>query len=249
LPIDWDSSSLILAHGVRSDSTITWTTEEIENFETLGEGQEGVIDLVLPLLENVDPTIHSDNFILVATTTASPSTNTKQRQTLSTTPLLIRLNSNLTIISSARYHESDGTPIGTGPLPPIVGETTEYEILWSASNSLHPLENIVFETDLPSHVQFSEGATTTAGTISYNNEQRNIRWEIPSINAGNATARFRLRITPSESNIGTFLKLTNPVNVVARDTITETSLRLEGDTLTTQLPDDTFANGKGVVLE
>jgi len=246
-PINWTSASTSLGGGDRSGTSISWDSEILETLESLSPGESGTIDLTLALNDIVDEG-DSDSMSFIVTISATPTTNTSNRQTLSTTPIRVSLNSNASIYTSAVYHDSEGNALGSGPLPPTIGSSTEYAIIWSIQNSLHDLENVVFEAELPDHVMFSGNEQTSAGSISYNSERDKVRWEVSSLDSG-ASARFNVSVTPDSGDLGSFLRLTNPVTVTARDSVTESNIRLEGDTLTTQLHDDAFATDDGVVIE
>lgn len=246
-PIDWASSSANLGGGVRSGNTISWDADDLDALESLAGGESLTIDLILPLQETLSEE-DADSFALSVNIGASPTTNTGSRLRLSTTPVTLSLNSSTSLYTSAIYHDTSGTILGSGPLPPQAGETTTYAIVWSLQNDLHTIEQVVLEAELPGGSQFAEGIQASDGSLSYNNERRTIRWEINQIDE-TASARFNVSVTPSRNDVGTFLRLVNPASLSARDSETGSTIRREGNTLTTQLRDDAFATDDGIVTE
>ncbi len=246
-PIDWDADGLNLGGGSRTETRILWNKGDIEAFEQLGPRESTTVDLTLPLYASL-PEEASDDLTLTATVGASPATNINSRISLSTTPITLRLNSLVSLFSSAIYHDTSGNAIGSGPLPPRVGEKTTYAIVWSVESDTHELQNFVLEAELPAHSQFEEGIEASTGSLSYRVDGRRVRWEVDRLQE-NASARFNVSVTPEESDVGSFLKLMNSVSLSAKDAETGSFLRREGNPLTTQLRDDAFATDDGIVVE
>ena len=247
LPINWDADGLNLGGGSRAEERILWNKEDVKAFERLGPGENATVDLTLPLYASLPEEV-SDSLTFTATVGASPATNINSRISLSTTPITLRLNSLVSLFSSAIYHDMSGNAIGSGPLPPHVGEKTTYAIVWSVGSDTHELQNLVLEAELPAQAQFEEGIETSAGSLSYRVDGRRVRWEVSRLEE-NASARFNVSVTPEENDIGSFLKLINPVSLSAKDAETGSLVRREGNPLTTQLRDDAFATDDGIVVE
>ena len=247
IPIDWEGAGAHFGAGSKTGNSLLWDRGDLDAFEAFAGGDELTIDLALPLFETL-PEGSADVFSITATVAATPATGNDSRLSLSTTPITIRVNSGVNFFSSALSHDQTGSAIGQSPLPPKVGETTTYTIVWSVQNDLHALETLVLETELPSYVSFEEGVTTSLGTISYRVDRRVVRWEIPLVE-GNASAKFNVSVTPKEGDVGTFLKLTNLSTLSAKDAETGSQIRKESPALTTVLRDDTFAEDDGIVVE
>ncbi len=242
LPIDWTLANL--GGGTRTGNEIQWT-----GLGTVTPQESKVIDVGLPLfskLTDADADALTLNVILALNKIGSITST----RTLEATPIKITLNSDVTATVQARYFSESGTSIGTGPIPPQVGQTTTYRVYWNLSNSLHTLETIRLSTTLPQHVTWIEDTDTDIGTLSYNATTRQITWTIPKLLAEleHAGAWFELAINPSEADLGHFVRLTNTTTVEAKDTVTSEALKKSLSEITTELPEDAFAVGKGTII-
>jgi hypothetical protein len=224
-PIDWESEALNLNGGQRNGNKILWNSSTNTSLATLQPSDAGTIDLVLPLASNKKV----DRFSLDATVSAMLITGTTKRQTLPITPIVISINSDVSIYSSVLYHSTDGTIIGSGPLPPKVGETTAYVITWTIQNNLHSLKNVTCEAELSKDTTFVNSTHVSDGSLTYNESQHKVRWEVSNMESG-GSAQFTVSVKPSQADAGSFLKLSNPVSVVATDSVTEGSIKIDGET-------------------
>ena len=171
--------------------------------------------------------------------------------TISSQPLTITLNSDTHFTAAARYFTADGAPLGSGPLPPKVGQTTSYNLLWTLNNSLHPLTDVRVSATLPPGVTWTNAATADSGSVTYDAASRVVSWTVASAAASSAplTANFEVGVTPSANDAGTFVKLLSGSAFRATDSVTASSLQQTGDILTTECTGDTGVTGKGYVSE
>ena len=247
-PIDWSEADL--ASGKRSEAILRWGSDEIEALGELEPKDTGIIDLLIPLRDTLGSD-RSDQFILVLTANLGQVGNIDTPRSIEASPVTIKINSNASFMTEARFYSADGSPLGSGSMPPTIEETTTYQVSWNLSNSLHSLENVIVSTNLPPDVVFTENSETSAGTLSYNPTTRQVRWNIENLtkNITSASATFDVTITPQEHDLGTFVKLTNATSFDAVDTVTHDTISQAKDILTTELPNDEFAKGQGVVRE
>jgi uncharacterized repeat protein (TIGR01451 family) len=169
--------------------------------------------------------------------------------TISSQPLTVTLNSDTNFTAAARYFTEDGAPLGSGVLPPKVGETTQYNLLWSVSNTLHSLTDVRVSATLPPGVTWGGLAIASEGTISYDETSRVVTWTLSSaaVSSTALTASFEVSVTPSQSDAGTFVKLLSGSAFRATDSVTASSLQQTGDILTTECVGDDGVSGKGYV--
>jgi hypothetical protein len=248
VPIDWERADL--AGALRNENVITWGVDQFPDFERLSPSTEGTIDIILPLKE-IASAETADVFRLTLSTSLQGVGAIASPRTIQSTPVTFSINSNLAASTSASYYTPDGEPVGTGPLPPKVGETTTYRLGWHLTNTLHPLTDITMSTNLPPAVAWTGNTTTTIGVISFDTTTRLVTWTINKLpkDVKTADATFDVAITPEKGNVGSYFKLTNATGVEATDTATHDTLTRAIDILTTELAGDEFASGKGVVEE
>ncbi|MBI4591876.1 DUF11 domain-containing protein [Candidatus Uhrbacteria bacterium] len=243
IPIDWSNADL--GGGTRVGNEITW-----EKLDELAPESSQVIDVGLPLLAQLGAK-EADTFSLAVTLTLNRVGTITSTRTLEATPIVITLNSDASANAQARYYSESGLTIGSGSLPPTVGETTNYRIYWNVSNSLHTLEQVRMTTTLPQDVAWLEQTDTDIGTVSYNTTTRQITWIVPKLLAElrHAGAWFDVAINPDSEDVGRFMKLTSTTSFEATDSKTKESLSESLNELTSELPEDEFALGQGVVIE
>ena len=241
VPVDWSKANL--GGGARVGNEVSW-----EGLAELAPESSSVIDLSLPIYAVLDPG-EADSFTIAVVLTLNKVGTITSTRTLEATPIVITLNSDVSVNAQARYYSDSGTAIGSGSLPPQVGQTTSYRVYWNVSNSLHTLENVRMSATLPQDVAWLESTDTDIGTVSYNSTTRQITWTIPKLLAelGHAGAWFEIAISPDSGDVGRFMKLTSTTSFEARDSSTGESMSESLGELTSELPDDEFALGKGTV--
>ncbi|MBT3230492.1 hypothetical protein HN358_01775 [Candidatus Uhrbacteria bacterium] len=236
IPIAWSSSTL--DSGTITSDGIYWQLDSIEPGEKILINTSFPIDSELGVGD-------ADNFNVIASTTYSG-------RTVLSSPMEVSINSQADLQASVRYYEESGAALGNGPLPPQVGQTTTYRVIWTINNSLHDLEDITVSADLPPHVVWAGNATRDLGSINYNSSEHSVSWTIDSLSLelSNVQGEFSISITPDSNDIGSFIKLISGSDLSATDSSTDESLSDETDSLTTDLEDDLYASVEGgVVIE
>lgn len=157
--------------------------------------------------------------------------------------------SDMSLASSARYFSADGTPVGSGPLPPKVGEQTAFELRFRIRNTVHDLTDIVVTAGLPEGIVWTDKKEVQAGRLSFDEEAREVRWEIPRlpVTTPEISAQFEVKTTPTEEDRGKLLLLLNVARAEARDAITQTIFSSDAPAVSSSLEADPFGRGKGVV--
>jgi len=246
LPIDFQNSDL--AGGTKTSNTITWSKTNIPTLAILTPNATGTIDPTLVINNSVD-LANTDSIIILVKAAVGKVNGTVTTRTVSSTPITVKLNSDAELLTEARYFDNDGAPLGSGPLPPSVGEITTYRIFWTIKNSLHDLKNLSTTMNLPANVAWTNNIQADNGSITFSETTRQVTWTIDSTSKNSKTISvwFDVAITPSIDNVGSFITLTNPAAFEATDASTNDTVHDSSDALTTALPNDQLAEGKGVV--
>ena len=168
-----------------------------------------------------------------------------------TSPIEIQINSNTGFYAFARYHDEDGNPLASGPLPPKVGQTTTYRVFWEVRNSLHDLHKGSTTANLPPGIIWTGNSASDIGTIIFDETTRLVTWNIDGLPASipRVGAWFDVSVTPQSSDVGTFVKLINPIAFEITDKETDDTIHASTPILDTEIPQDQFAKGKGTVEE
>lgn len=248
--LDWQSLS-DKNNGKTGNNAISWSKEEIPQLESIELGAEGIIDFsinVLPLGE-INSASVSKYEVESYAQFAIGNIEIKQNEDTKSNTILSKVNSDLKLNEEVRYFSEDNIAVGSGPLPPKVGQMTSYKIYWNLTNNLHELNNLRLEAALPDYVSWNDKNQTTVGTIYYNESNRKVIWEIGRlpVSVYEANAEFNISITPAESDRNKVLVLMPGTNVQATDSETNSTISKVGKAKTTKLEDDPIAVGDGRV--
>jgi len=238
------------AEGDISDNVIIWNKENSAELEKLEKEGSGVIDFSIPLS---DGPAGSGNYEINIWTEAKVGKigQSEVNRQIQTTPIKMLLNTDIGFSASGRYFNDIGEPLGYGPLPPTVGETTGYRIFWNITNSLNELQDITVKTKLPQNITWTGRKDVEAGEIKFNESTNEVTWTINRlpVSITEITSNFEVSARPREEDVGTFVKLVTESTLEARDAKTGDTLLITTDAISTDIPGDEGALGKGVVVE
>ena len=173
--LDWDTLN-DKNNGKIENNSITWTMEEISSFDLVRPLDEGTIDFTIrtKLSDNIDP--DSSNLQL----TSKAFATLKMIGDLKVEDLIIEseeiknnINTDLQLKVTARYFNDDNIAVGTGPLPPVVGQKTSFRIYWALANSLNAVEDVEVSTILPKGIDWDDKFLAKAGAMSYSAKNNN----------------------------------------------------------------------------
>ncbi len=159
------------------------------------------------------------------------------------------VNSNLSLNAQARYFDDNNRAVGSGPLPPIIGQETSYKIYWEINNSLHEIKNIELKADLPDYVQFNDNQNISTGSLFRKDNQ--IIWQISRTpeTITSSKAEFEISINPSSDDVHKILNLLSDIKLTATDSQTNTQIEKTLAGLTTNLDGDPLGESKGLIQE
>lgn len=251
------------------DGKVSWDVNRIPQLASIKPGTTGTLRFQAkvsstPATTSGDsgPTVMAQATVTLgsnsSTNTNSVSKNTNANAaspTVKTGRLVTKISSQVVLAADPRYYRSDGTTVGSGPLPPQAGKTTTYRVSWSVTNGTNEVGNVTVKAVVPTAVFWTgKNSSTTAGTLSFDPSTRTVTWSINKLPArigtsGAApTASFELALTPTDDDIGLTPTILGDSTLSGTDTFTGTTITVERDRLTTDLPNDAKASGKGVVV-
>jgi len=157
--------------------------------------------------------------------------------------IVSKINSDLNLIEKVRYFDDNNLPVGSGPLPPRVGEVSNFRVDWLVENSLHELSQTEVSVQLPDYVYYNENSFTSVGNLTYDGNQRKVIWNIGRlpISVSEVNAHFSLAITPSEADRNKILVLSPGATIIAVDNETQEEITKKSGPKTTKLEDDDIA--------
>lgn len=245
--VDW-SRFEDAASGTVRENTVTWGKAHIGVLERLPPQQDGTIEFALPSIARA-----SESGILgfqaVAEAKMKFVGTTEVNRTVATAPITFRFRTDATLTAEARYFSEEGVPLGNGPLPPVVGQTTRYRIFWDITKSIHELHTIRVSATLAKHVAWSGKFTSSAGDVTYDATNKRVSWTLNRMpnDVQDVHATFDLELTPSIFDAGRFGDLLNETRFETVDADIGEQIVRNKPPLTTDLQNDEAAKSKGVV--
>lgn len=249
--IDWSSLD-DASGGVRSDSTVTWTKDQIPALAELKTGASGEIAFTANLLDGAASGQPNQRYQAVSQASIEAGSDDlgEAKVTGETRRLTVKVQSQLTLTTTARYYSEDFTQLGAGPLPPQVGQTTSFRLNWAASNSVNDIAALTIQTTIPKTVYWTgRYVSASVGEMRFDPTDRSLTWTISRLAAGQtATARFELSITPAADQVGELVVLTDATAAEGSDDFTQSQLKANQAALTSNLENDAYGQGKGAVV-
>jgi uncharacterized repeat protein (TIGR01451 family) len=249
--LDWGSLK-DANKGVAQSNTITWSKEEIPGLASVGLGKEGTIDFSINVASTTEIDITKNYEIksyaqfVIGTDTSKPVGDDMKSNSITA-----KINSDVKFKEAVRYFDDDNIAVGSGPLPPKVGQTTSFKVYWSIANNLHELGGMKVETTLPANVKWEDKNRMTVGTVQFDQKTNKITWNIGRlpISVPTADGEFVVSITPTADDADKIIVLTSGSALTGTDNVTKGAITKSTKPKTTRLEDDTIANSDGRVVE
>lgn len=250
--IDWESLKLggtlskVDTSEIERGGVLVFNGTQIPTLKSLEVGQEGTISFTLKLKDTAPSGADTDKGLTLRLKMTAGDFK------LEAPEIKIKLSSKIGLTADARFFSDDYNQIGSGPLPPKVGEITNYKIRLGVTNSGNALKNAKVVVKLGQLADWNGQETQTEGDLIYETENRMVTWEIGKVSGDEDSlkAGFEVALKPTADYVGDVLVLVSSATLTATDTVT-------GQELTTQIPakintnlkGDPMAAGKGVVVE
>lgn len=250
-----DESSMQAENAVYNSfqKEIQWGSNALleEAKATIDQGQSGILPFSFKTIETSGV---AEDIVLTVSIEGTAPDRAYEKQVLSgIEEKTLRFSSRLQFSSTALY--STGIFTNTGPFPPKVNNKTTYTIMWSVLPSEHTLENVHMTATLPQGVEWNKKIVPEGARLSYNPENRTIRWDIGALlrasptNTKSTSVAFQVSATPPLGAQGKPLTLLGPTTYSATDTAIKAQISEERPALTTALvTDPAYSPGEEIVL-
>lgn len=132
----------------------------------------------------------------------------------------------------------------TGPVPPKVGKTTTYTVVWTLSNTANSISNAQVVSSIPAWINFVGPFLPATENLAYNSSTGQITWLADRIPAGagiTGAARsvsFQVSFNPSLSQVGTIPTILNSATLTGHDDFANVDVSVNKLGLTTNLQND-----------
>lgn len=225
---------------------IIWDKESFEELKVLEPGEKGSLSFSLKTKELVNKSeVLQNPKLLIKLDVSGTELNGEFREAFSVARTEVVANSDIALIAKTLYH--DGPFKNYGPIPPRVGEETNYTITLQVTNSSNDVEKGKVTTSLPSYVSWLGAISPSVErqNLSYNEVKRELTWNIGNIPAKTGVGftqprqvSFQIKVLPSLSHYDQIIPLTKDLVLSGTDTFTKVDLRYKKPQLTTSLKED-----------
>jgi len=148
-----------------------------------------------------------------------------------------KINSKLEIFQKGYFQ--DEIFGNSGPIPPRVGETTTYTIIWQVKNNYNNVKNIRVRVNLPNYIRLTGEIFPKEAKFLFDSESREILWEVGDLEAGQGqTLAFQIALAPTSDQKGQTPEIIGEAKITGEDTWTEATLEKTSLLINTTLPDD-----------
>jgi len=238
-------------NGLKDSNQILWTKDQIPDLALMLPEEEVTINFQITLKDFSDSKKYKEEDYQVKSffETQINKIDNKGTELVNESNTLINLiNTNLTLDAEGRYFDDNNQTVGSGPLPPIVGQKTTYKIYWIINNSLHEIKDIEVRAKLPDYINYEDQENISTGNL-FKNRDNEIVWQISRIPTSitEAKAEFSISLTPQTADVEKILTLLPEIQLQATDSQTNGKIYLTATGITTNLDTDPLGKGKGLI--
>lgn len=234
-------------NGQASGNAISWSKAQIPALAELPGGAEGVIDLSIKLKPQTQVDLSKayqvKSYVKYSLGDKAPSGDNQSNT------IINKINSDLNLSEQVRYFNDDNLAVGSGPLPPKVGQTTSLKVYWTITNNLHELSDLKVAVSLPAGVGFDGKNRSSVGSIDYDPSTGQVVWNIGRlpVSVYQAGAEFNISVSPGSADGNKIMVLLPGSTVSAIDVETGMAINKALKAKTTRLEDDPLAETDGLV--
>jgi len=221
----------------KGDNSIVWDWRQIPKLRFLGRGDEGKVEFWINLKKDWEQSsIQDKNFTLKNKIILS-----QVKEEFET-----KINSRLEIFQKGFFQ--DEIFGNSGPLPPKVGESTTYTVIWQAKNYYNDVKNVKVKATLSPGVKLTGRISPENSRLTFDSQSKEIIWELGDLQAGTGNivpapnVAFQISFTPDFSQRGLIPLLVSQAKIIGEDYWTEEFLEVTSPAIDTALPDDPIVN-------
>jgi len=217
----------------KGDNSLLWDGRQIPKLNFLAPGEEGKVEFWVNIKQDLPITSPQDkNFIIKNKVILS-----QIKEEFET-----KINSRLEISQKGYYQDDEFG--NSGPIPPRVGETTTYTIIWQAKNYYNDVSNVKARAFLPPEVKLTGKIFPEDAKLTFDSQSREIVWEIGKLEAGQGiltsapSVAFQISLLPQENQRGKIVPLISEAKISGEDEWTNQGLETKTPLIDTGLADD-----------
>lgn len=242
-PFDLESLRTDTGSFKPGDNSITWDWQTFSGLRFLGAGEEGMVDFWINL---------KDDWPILGAGDKNFSIRDIVSLAQSRTEFNYKVAAKLVLSQTAYF--KDEIFGNTGPIPPDVGKTTTYTVVWQAKSLYNDVTGAKVKALLPKNVELTGKVFPEEASLTFDSESREVVWDIGDLAAqgpeggGERSVAFQIALTPTSADKGKIVKLVDKAIISGTDTWTQSHLEEEHPAIDTTLPNDiTVSTDQGYV--
>lgn len=223
------------------DNLIIWDWKQVSSLRSLGVQEEEKVAFDVKLKDEW----LSQNTELNATIVKNKVNISSVSQEFQT-----KVNSRLIVLQKGLY-EDGGIFGNSGPVPPVVGQSTTYTITWQVKNFYNDVKNVKVKAILAPGVTLTSKISPDSeiSKFSFDSTSREIVWTVgDSLTAGTGVSNippsvsFQVSLTPNTSQMGGSITLVNKPRISGEDQWTSRNIEWQGQAVDTSLSNGQIPN-------
>ncbi len=235
--VDYNSIQTTSGFYNSADHTVVFSQDTDPSLAMLAPGASGLgsftfLTVPAAALASVPPTI---TFTISVAGTRVGQTNVPEQVSDAATKTA---TVETTVVLSASALHTSGPLSNSGPVPPRVGQTTTYTVLWNTLDEGSEVAGGTVSATLPGYVSYT-GKTAGAGSFSYDTGSNVVSWNTGDIAQGaHVQGAFQVSLTPSTSQKGDAPQLVGAATFSGYDRFAGVQISATADPVTTETKGD-----------
>ena len=222
------------------DNSILWDWKRLGELQFLDVREEGEVEFWVKLKKNWQITSSEGKEVIKTNIYLSQA-----REEFET-----KVNSKMDIVQKGYFE--DEIFGNSGSIPPRVGDTTTYTIMWQAKNFYNDVSSVKVKAKLSKNVKLTGEIfpEDEESRFTFDSGSREIIWRVGELKVGKGVLNsapniaFQVAFSPDSSQRGQVLDIIGQAEIIGQDDWTKEILTFSTDSIDTGLPDDpTVENG------
>ena len=235
----YDTANIRVDNGRFDDSihSVIYDSSGVPMLAQLPPGQSGTVTFTVPLKAGFTGSANT-SFIKASATlsTSNVPPGTDSSEVSASDFVTTKIGTQPSFSETVQY---DGG-LGTGPIPPKVGQATVYTVRWQLTNPSNDVNNAKVTATLPPGSMFGTGASVTGGSAPvFDKNHSTVTWTIGTLPFGTGVgmpkyeATFTVSITPSSNQVGSSVGLVSNTSLTGTDSFTGNTVQVPVQNVTT----------------
>ncbi len=240
---DFNTLKAPLGEFEKGDDSIVFDWRRVPKLQFLDAQEEGKVEFWIEL---------KDQWSMAGSGDKNPMIRNKVYLSQARQDFANKVNTKIEVIQKGYYVEEVFG--NSGPLPPEVGETTTYTVVWQAKNYYNDVKNMQIKATLGSGVSLTGRIFPEGTNLTFDSVSREVVWKLDSLDAGKGVigagpnVSFQVAFTPKSSQAGGTPEIIGEAEITGEDQFTNLTVTGNDKPLDTTLPDDdTVSQEEGIV--